>query len=379
MRRVPGLDLLRAIAIVSVMWSHGFLLWYGGARSALVSPDNPVLQFGWMGVDLFFVLSGYLIGSQLLKPVAAGRAPDLKDFWTRRAFRILPAYAVVAVVYFAFPVVREQPRIQPWWQFATFTENLLIDFRHAKAFSHVWSLCVEEHFYLLAPLLILLVRRRPAWVTVGVCLGVLIGDAALRALIWRHDLAPLSPDSADFSRLFMERIYYPTWTRLDGLLAGVVLAAVRTFRPGVWARLTARPNLLAAAGLAALAPAIWLFQHQSAFWPSVAGYPLLSSAFALLVASAASQRGVLGARPIPGAGAVAAAAYSLYLSHKIAYHLVLQALGAQAKANPDLAVLLAVAAAGVGGALLYLGVERPFLRWRDRLQAQAAPAAVAAE
>jgi peptidoglycan/LPS O-acetylase OafA/YrhL len=71
--------------------------------------------------------------------------------------------------------------------------------------------------------------------------------------------------------------------------------------------------------------------------------------------------------------------YSLYLSHKIAYHLTLLALGAQAKAHPDLAVLLAVAGAGVGGALLYLGVERPFLRWRDRLQAQGAPAAVAAE
>jgi peptidoglycan/LPS O-acetylase OafA/YrhL len=379
MRRAPGLDLLRASAILWVMWSHGYLLWFGGARSALVSPDTWGAQFGWMGVDLFFVLSGYLIGCQLLKPVAAGRAPDLKDFWVRRAFRILPAYLVVVGLYFALPVVRDQPHIQPWWQFLTFTENLLIDVHPAKAFSHVWSLCVEEHFYLVAPLLILLLRRRPAWMAIALCLAVLVGDAALRAFIWRRDLGPLSPNSSEFNRLFMERIYYPTWTRLDGLLAGVVLAAVRTFRPTLWASLMAQANLLAVAGFAALGAAVWLFQAQSAFWPSVVGYPLLASAFALLIASAASPSGLLGARPIPGVGAIAAAAYSLYLSHKIAYHLVVQALGAQAKAYPDLAVLLAALAAASGGALLYLGVERPFLRWRDRLQAQSAPAAVAAE
>jgi peptidoglycan/LPS O-acetylase OafA/YrhL len=332
-----------------------------------------------MGVDLFFVLSGYLIGSQLLKPVAAGRAPDLKDFWIRRTFRILPAYAVVVSLYFAVPAVREQPRIQPFWQFATFTENLLIDFHHAKAFSHAWSLCVEEHFYVVAPLLILLLWRRPAWVAVTVCAAVLIGDAALRAVIWRHDLAPLSPDSDDFSRLFMERIYYPTWTRLDGLLAGVALAAVRRFRPAIWEGLMRRANLLTGVGLAALGIAAWLFQDQSAFWPSVVGYPLLASAFALLVAAAASPHGLLGRRPVPGAGAVAAVAYSLYLSHKIAYHLVLLALGAQAKTHPDLAVILAGAGAAAGGALLYFGVERPFLRWRDRLQAQGSPAVLAAE
>jgi peptidoglycan/LPS O-acetylase OafA/YrhL len=378
MRRVPGLDLLRATAILWVMWYHGFLLWNGGARSALVSPHNPVSQLGWMGVDLFFVLSGYLIGSQLLKPLATDRAPDLKDFWIRRAFRILPAYAVIVSLYFIFPAVREQPQIQPVWQFATFTENLLIDFHHGKAFSQVWSLCVEEHFYVVAPLLILLLWRRPAWVAVTVCAAVLIGDAALRALIWRLDLAPLSPDSDDFSRLFMERIYYPTWTRLDGLLAGVALAAVRRFRPAIWENLMRRANLLTGVGLAALGIAAWLFQDQSAFWPSVVGYPLLASAFALLVAAAASPHGLLGRRPVPGAGAVAAVAYSLYLSHKIAYHLVLLALGAQAKTHPDLAVTLAGAGAAAGGALLYFGVERPFLRWRDRLQVQS-PAVLAAE
>jgi peptidoglycan/LPS O-acetylase OafA/YrhL len=378
MRRVPGLDLLRATAILWVMWYHAFLLWYGGARSALVSPSNPVAQLGWTGVDLFFVLSGYLIGSQLLKPVAAGHAPDLKDFWIRRAFRILPAFAVVVGLYFLLPVVREQPQIQPFWQFASFTENLLIDMRHARAFSHVWSLCVEEHFYLVAPLLILLLRRRPAWAAVTLCAAILIGDAALRALIWRHDLAPLSPESRDFSRLFMERIYYPTWTRLDGLLAGVALAAVRCFRPRIWEGLMRRANLLTAAGLVALGLAAWLFQDQSAYWPSVIGYPLLAWAFALLVAAAASPHGVLGRRPVPGAGAVAAVAYSLYLSHKIVYHLVVLALGAQAKAHPELAVVLAGCAAAAVGTLLYLAVERPFLRWRDRLQAQETRAVVAA-
>jgi peptidoglycan/LPS O-acetylase OafA/YrhL len=373
MRRVPGLDLLRAIAILWVMWYHG-------ATLDLVASSDVVTQAGWMGVDLFFVLSGYLIGAQLLKPVAAGRNPDLKDFWIRRAFRILPAYLVVVALYFAVPVFRERREIQPLWQFLTFTENLLIDLRHAKAFSHVWSLCVEEHFYLLAPLLILLLMRRPSPAkTIAACALIVLGGMALRSAIWLHELAPLPQDSAAFSHRFMERIYYPTWTRLDGLLAGVILAMVRTFRPAAWAGLMARPNLLAGAGAVGLAASIALFQDQSAFWPSVVGYPLLALSFALLVASAASPKGLLGARPIPGAGLVAAMAYSLYLSHKAIFHLVQLALGPWARSHPDATIVLAGAAAFAGGGLLYAAVERPFLRWRDRFEPARATAPVAAE
>jgi peptidoglycan/LPS O-acetylase OafA/YrhL len=104
-----------------------------------------------MGVDLFFVLSGYLIGSQLLKPFRSGEHPRLWDFYRRRLYRILPAYLAVLALYFLVPVWREQDGISPLWQFLTFTENFFVDYAKNEAFSHVWSLCVEEHFYCCCP------------------------------------------------------------------------------------------------------------------------------------------------------------------------------------------------------------------------------------
>jgi peptidoglycan/LPS O-acetylase OafA/YrhL len=77
-----------------------------------------VHRFGWIGVDLFFVLSGYLIGGQLLAPLARGERINLGAFLARRAFRIMPAYFVVLAIYFLLPSWREYPQMsQPIWKF----------------------------------------------------------------------------------------------------------------------------------------------------------------------------------------------------------------------------------------------------------------------
>jgi peptidoglycan/LPS O-acetylase OafA/YrhL len=94
MKRASGLDLLRAIAIAWVMLFHSFII--DGWHEPFVGMESN----GWMGVDLFFVLSGYLIGSQLLKPLSAGQPLSLIDFYLRRAFRILPVFFVVLALYF---------------------------------------------------------------------------------------------------------------------------------------------------------------------------------------------------------------------------------------------------------------------------------------
>src|SRR5256885_7035104 len=147
MNRIPGLDLLRAAAIVWVMLFHSFLVGGLGPNFEWLS------RFGWAGVDIFFVLSGFLIGTQVLRPLERGEKLSIPAFYARRAWRILPAFGAVLALYACFPSLREEPGLQPWWQFATFTMNLLIDYSHNRAFSHAWSLCVEEHFYLVFPLL----------------------------------------------------------------------------------------------------------------------------------------------------------------------------------------------------------------------------------
>src|SRR5207245_2058045 len=114
--RQPGLDLLRALAIIVVVIYHAALFGF--------KLPGRVDRFGWIGVDLFFVLSGYLIGGQLLAPLARGRPIDLPRFFTRRALRILPAYLIILAVYAFLPSWREYPDMSPLWNFFVSVQNI---------------------------------------------------------------------------------------------------------------------------------------------------------------------------------------------------------------------------------------------------------------
>ncbi|HKR77988.1 MAG TPA: acyltransferase [Rhodanobacter sp.] len=350
MQRLPGLDLLRAIAIVWVMLFHSWIV--GG----IGGPLQPIADYGWMGVDLFFVLSGYLIGHQLLEPLSRGEPLRFGMFYLRRAFRILPVFFTVLAMYVLFPAWREAPGMQPAWQFLTFTLNLLIDYRHNQAFSHAWSLCVEEHFYLLFPLLAWwLARRSSRAMTIGAVVFVAVAGMLLRGHASLH------------GKDWLEGIYYPTWTRLDGLLAGVVLATIQAWQPDWWATMQRRANLLACAGMVLVGAAIWLFRDKTAFAASVFGFPLLALGLALLVVAGAGNTGWLGRWRVPGAGWIAGISYSLYLSHKLALHAVHDLLLSWPGVHGLAAFAMYALAIAATGALLHHAVERPFLRLRTRL------------
>jgi peptidoglycan/LPS O-acetylase OafA/YrhL len=364
--RVHGLDIVRAAAIAWVMVYHAMNL------DLVPSPDHTLILFGWMGVDLFFVLSGFLIASQLLRPWAKVARPDYPRFFARRALRTIPAYAAVLALYFLLPGAREWPDIQPFWQFATFTENLLFEPTGPKAFSHVWSLCVEEQFYLLFPAAVALVAARAsAGKTIAILGSLFLLGMLLRGWLWLGHVATTAfdPASPPQWRPYMTLIYYPTWSRLDGLLAGIAIAALKIFRPAQWDRFVARPNLLLTLSLAGIAAAMLLFGGQvSGLWGAALGFPLLAASIALVVAAASTDRALIGRYPIPGATALATGAYSLYLSQKIAYHAVAAWLAPSIGAVGYAQLALAFAAALALGAALYWTVERPFLRLRDRLE-----------
>lgn len=359
MNRLPGLDLMRAIAIIWVMFYHGGVMGLG-------SPLPAVTQLGWMGVDLFFVLSGFLIGSQWLAECQPGQPAPFGRFYLRRAFRILPAYLLMVALYFGWPALREQQPIMPLWQFLTFTENLLIEVTGPRAFSHVWSLCVEEHFYLLFPLIAWLMLRRPsAGRTAALLAAVVLGGLAWRAHVWLDDVS-LRPD-ATFIKGFMERLYYPSWTRLDGLVAGIGLALLKTYRPRIWQAAMARGNaMLLAGGLLLAIAAVWMFQDDPNTVSVIYGYPTEACAWMLIVAGAASERSVLGRWRVPGAGTVAMLAYSLYLCHKMAYHAMSVAHGPWLKQHGAIAILAYGGAALLAGCALHWCIERPGLRLRER-------------
>jgi peptidoglycan/LPS O-acetylase OafA/YrhL len=191
-----------------------------------------------------------------------------------------------------------------------------------------------------------------------------LGGIALRAWLLDHIvLAPSVPEEEQ-GHMMMKYIYYPTYTRLDGLVVGVGLAIVRTFRSGWFSRMSRYGDLSLAFGLAAIAGALGLCDFG---YPSpdlrtsvIFAFPVLSIGFGLMVAAAVSPKGIL-TRRVPGAQALAAISFSLYLTHKSVAHAIHQLLPTlTGKADWWAASVYFVVCPGFA-ALLYFAVEKPFL------------------
>jgi peptidoglycan/LPS O-acetylase OafA/YrhL len=351
--RQPGLDLLRALAIILVVIYHAGIFGF--------TLPHRLHRFGWIGVDLFFVLSGYLIGGQLLAPLARKQPMNLPRFFSRRALRIMPAYFVVLAVYFCLPSLREFREISPLWKFLISIQN--INLRGGTAFSHAWSLAIEDQFYLALPLLLIFINRwnRAAFI---IPLAVFTGGLALRGT-----LAYLNPGESGVSFSgFQKFIYYPTWTRLDPLVFGVVLAALEKFRPSLWNRLMNFAPWLWLPGLAAIAYGLALGEKDLTIATCVWQFPLVAVGMATLLVCAVSPRLPFRRVEIPGAAFFASIAYSVYLSHKLIIHAVIQSCSAQSIALTSVSALLLIEICIYGaGFILFLSIERPFLQLRRRV------------
>ena len=216
LRPVPGLDGLRGLAVLAVVIYHFF---------------GDLLPGGYLGVDMFFVLSGFLITSLLVREFAVTGRISLTDFWIRRFRRILPAALVVLCLCTALVAmiggdlavgIREQFLgtfffVNNWTQIATsqtcFAPN------EVQVFAHYWSLAVEEQFYLLWPLLMFgafaLSRRQPKRLPIALSLILAVASAVAMALLFTPGEDPT-------------RVYYGTDTHAFGLLIGAVLSLLLT-------------------------------------------------------------------------------------------------------------------------------------------------------
>lgn len=356
--RLNGLDHLRAFAIAYVFLFHYPNLVPHPAWMV------PLGRFGWSGVDLFFVLSGYLIGGQLMAMQAAGRPIAVGDFYIKRFFRIVPVYLVVLALYFGVPLFRESDALTPLWKFLTFTQNFFYEVPGGGTFSHAWSLCVEEHFYLLLPALLILLaasglRRHAVWIA----LAMLVAGLAIRAWSW----IALFEGGGNW----VEWIYYPTYNRLDGLLVGVFIAGVQQFSPERWARWTARPGLALATGVALLGVAMFVCSARASFTASVFGFPLVSLAYGFVVVAAVSPGAFLDVARSRVTRFVAAISYSFYLVHKGAIHLTHLALaGLGLEVDGVLGLAASLVMATLAAWTLYRLVERPAMAIRSAVLAK---------
>jgi peptidoglycan/LPS O-acetylase OafA/YrhL len=302
---LPGIDALRALAVLAVFFYHSGVGWMPG---------------GFLGVDVFFVISGYLITSLLLREFRRGGHVRLGRFWLRRARRLLPAVGVLIAVTMVLAAIAEPDRIDQLrgdaiaslayfanWHFVLGHQSYFEGFQRPSLLTHLWSLSVEEQFYLFWPLVFaagmkLFGRGR-------LLIGVLAGALASVALAWL-----LFDPGSDASR-----VYYGTDTHAVGLLAGVALALV-------WSPIELRRRrtgplvgpVLDVVGVLALAYVVLGFLHvhdyDLALWHG--GYLWLAIVTALLLAvlvhPAARLGSLLGQAPVLWLGL---RSYSFYLWH----------------------------------------------------------------
>jgi peptidoglycan/LPS O-acetylase OafA/YrhL len=351
--RLTGLDTLRALAIALVLMSHynGFV-----ARG---STFGFIGEVGWAGVDLFFVLSGYLIGNQLLAPAARGEHLSLKTFFARRLLRTLPNYYVVLAMYLLLPHSAIAGKsMAPVWRYLSFTQNFGLDY--GQTFTHSWSLCIEEQFYLVLPLAVLALvgtRRSPRLLWCALLAAIAAGMAA-------RGIAFMNGQEA-----FAAPVYYATFARFDELLPGVAIAMLKNFHPGLFDRILKHGNALLAAGMAMAAAVLYGVKNDAPnlFLTSTFGFSLVAISFALLTCAALSPHSLLNRARIPGAASLALWSYAVYLVHKpvfMALRPELERRGVDTTA--PLTIVGAMAAGVFGGWLLYRLVETPFMRLRAR-------------
>ncbi len=327
-----------------------------------------VAKFGWTGVDLFFVLSGFLISSQLFLAIKQGQSALLKAFFLKRAFRILPAYLVVVAIYFCFPGFHEREALPAIWRFLTFTQNIGLNIQTSGTFSHAWSLCVEEHFYLVFPLIVFTFQylnrfKYAAWLLIALfCIGL-----GLRMYAFDQLYLPHVADE-DAWRYWYQHIYYPTYTRMDGLLVGVSIAGLFHFAPHWWRAISKFGNLLLLGGLALLALAYHLCFDTQSYVASIYGFPLIAAGYGLLVMGAISPTSFLFHWKSKATAYIATTSYALYLTHKGICHITQEAAASYGlDIDSNLMLLICVLTCILGASLLHFVVEKPFMQLRQRM------------
>ena len=346
-RRLLQLDVLRAVAILLVLGRHIHL------------PDAGVIarvweRCGWIGVDLFFVLSGFLVGGLLFKEHRREGDLQIGRFLIRRGFKIYPPFYAMFV--FTLVMFATGAKARVGWQ-RVMGEALFLQNYLGALWAHTWSLAVEEHFYLLLALLVALLRRRHPnsadpfrhipWIVLAsaiACLALRIVTAIRQPFHFTTHIAP-------------------THLRIDSLFFGVFLSYAWNYHHARLIAVVARFRWLALPIAAAVIASTLLWEVDEKFMHTI-GMTLLFVAFgAVLMIALTSQRWINNP-PARALAWIGFYSYSIYL-----WHLPFYAMMARVLAGRGYWTHLAVLVPGsiLLGVLAALVIEIPALKIRDRL------------
>ncbi len=356
--RIPELDGVRALAIALVLVWHYVICLYRPLPGSVFARVLKMGSLTWSGVDLFFVLSGFLIGGILLDH---RESPNLfRVFYIRRACRIFPLYFLWVALYIVVGASSDESRLSglfadplPLATYLTYTQNVVMAFRQSFGppwLGVTWSLAVEEQFYLVFPLLIRYVSAR----RLPVVLAALIALApALRTAFY------LSGRSQYFGYVLLP-------CRWDALFLGV-LGAHLARRPGLIEALRARPWPLHASFVVLAIGVVWLGREApSVNDPAMQTFGLtwlaafyLSFIALAVVVSARPLRALLCSRAAVTLGAIS---YCVYLCHQVVMGILQSVLVVDSAARALAATAAAIAVTAAIGLLSYHFIERPFLK-----------------
>jgi peptidoglycan/LPS O-acetylase OafA/YrhL len=332
--RLLSLDVVRGVAILLVLGRHMPLV--VRVHPFIDSCATFVNQIGWVGVDLFFVLSGFLVGGLLFREYQRSGTIDCKRFWIRRAFKIWPPYVafilLYAICYYRYgpkdasSPVRLDLLLSDLWPNVFHVQNY---FERSRQLLWTWSLAVEEHFYLLLPLVLaVLVRHRllgrskkPAAALILMLAVVTLG-LVVRWLTLIHFRRLQSPGSDSYA------LRYPTHLCMDSLASGVLLAYLVRFHSSAVERLRPlRHVIISTSVIVFLLPG--LFDQGTDLFLYPIGNTLMFCAamgFVLFAyfASTAPARITMAGKRLPrrilawvakGIGLIGYCSYSIYLFH----------------------------------------------------------------
>jgi peptidoglycan/LPS O-acetylase OafA/YrhL len=376
--RVVIFDVLRGIAIILVLGRHMAV-----PDAAVSGPLKHIagwwIQLGWIGVDLFFVLSGFLVSGLLFSECQRHGSLHIGRFLVRRAFKIYPGFYFMILVTVALAVMTDT--FDASMAAALVPELLYIQNYLPGVWNHTWSLAVEEHFYVLLAICLAMLVRRQAHLPEGDPFRKFVGLAIFTVLAIAAGRL-LAPYGALYTGRYIDptQLRYETHVRIDTLIVGVVLSYLYHFHRSRFTRtvVTHRTLIMIASAVLLTPPLLWPL-GQSPWMPSVGLLSIALGFGGVLVAGLASaesdQQRDLRMRPLTAMFAfVGFHSYSVYLWHLPVQTILMPYLGRTLLppvAFPDLSFLINTSAYFIAsvfvGVLIGKLLEQPALALRDRL------------